>query len=720
MTLTASKETLDKCREIAGRFRHEQALNKGREIRDEWRKARGYVGHIDWLKNNERLLMALKNASECEQFIIPEQERLKLLWDEAGNETERAAREWQIDYVGEYLTRAASLAKERQRHFRTLTIFEEKERIRDIIHWFRYYAWGYDPRARTPLSVVPFELFPTQEKLVKWLDDSVFFRRTSGLIEKSRDEGATETIVRWGLYSWLFRDGFSMLLSTRKDDEVDSKTNQNTLFERIRYQIRLLPSWQLPAGFDPEKNMNSVMKLSNPANQNTLLGEAPVENMGRGGRVTCAMLDEFAFWPFAGYPQYRSLSQTTDSLIVPSSVAGRLNQYADLAFDGVTPKFTMDWRDNPFKDKRWYDSLPYGYISPKMSRTTIAQEVDRNYDAAQPGKVWDCPEPYVFITLDEFLEPFIEAGLGHKFFDERDRFRIPPDWRSTRLHDYGQTPGHEWAYLLGSQPHARYPLHDSHFVFFGVNLEPTGLTTDDAVDQWRDYEKEIGLRDDDYRWITESGQPWSYHSHEQKDLRRVLLQTYGESWMAWDTDYETGIATIEDWWNPIDREKPNPFRPVLNGRCQLMFVAPNNEYQLAFNDRINQHFVTSSRTERGFMTLRKQISAYHYPETELGKAVKAMRPVKEFDDIIDCLRGYSVNWNRTPRALTETESISKYLVENTPEHVRGSELTDDQKVQRNLWVQQTYRQLQDEKKNSQGEGRHTGRSIDSWRKARRG
>jgi hypothetical protein len=630
------------------------------------------VGEVPWLRENEKLYSALVTASECEKHIEPEQARIHALLEKATTQEEQNARQFQIEYIENYLKRAARIAKDRLEYFRTLSnstaLKQEVERVRENkLHWFKYYGWGYDPRARTPLSTVPFELYPRQEELVIWLDDIVFNRRTSGLIEKARDEGATELIVRWGIHNWNFKEGFSMLLSSRTEDEVDTKKKRGTLFERMRFQIRLLPDWQLDRRFDKERHMLADKLIAHP-NGNELQGSAPVENMGRGDRVTCAMLDEFAFWRFAGYPQYRSLSQTTDSFIIPSSVAGKLNQYADVAFDGVTPKFEMDWRDNPFKDSRWYNALPFGYISPKMSRTTIAQEVDRDYDAAQPGKVWKPDETLVFMTLSEFLTPFDEAGMRHLFFNG-SKFRIPDRGQVTRTHDFGKSDGHDWGYLLGWQPKEAMPLSDTHFIFVARNLEPTGLTVDEAVSQWRGFESNLGLRDEGNNWQKGYPAPRSYHSHEQSELRKVLLNQYGENWIAWQTDYNTGITTIEDWWTPVDKEKPNPFRPQLRGRNRLVFVAMDGEYQLAYNERLNTHFVTMSVSEDGFLTARKQISAYHYAESELGKAVKDMRPVKEFDDIVDCIRGYSVMWNVDPQPQTRQERRESAL----PQHLQNRE-----------------------------------------------
>lgn len=616
-----------------------------------------------WLDTdeNEKLKTALTFAAGCERFIEPEQLRIRELLAKAKASEEIEARQFQLDYVERYLTRAALIAKERIAYFKKIVshtdiTVEQKRCETDIEHWFQYYAWGYDPRARTPLSVVPFSLYPRQKELVETLNDVVFNRKTSLAIEKARDEGATELIVRWGLHCWLYREGFSMLLSSRTEDEVDTKKKQGTLFERARFQIRLLPSWQRPLRFDINKDLLPDKLIANP-NGNALVGQAPTENMGRGDRVTCAMLDEFAFWRFAGYPQFRSMSQTTDSILMPSSVAGKFNQFADLTSDGVTPKFEMDWRDNPFKDERWYNALAYGYIGPKMSRTTIAQEVDRNYSASQPGKVWKCDEALTFITWSEFLLPFAKFGA---YFEREGQRCIPEDWRITRTNDYGQSEGHEWSHLVGAQPRANYPLNDTHFIFLARNLEPNGLITEQAVKQWREWEADLGLRDiKTHKWL--GPQPGNYNSHEQDELRRVLILQYGESWNPWKTDYETGIATIEDWWTPIDIDEPNPFRPGLQGRNRLIFVAPDGEYELAYNERLRQHFVTIAQTEAGFNLCRKQIDAYHYPQAELGKPVALMRPKKEFDDIIDCIRGYSINWNRTPIDLNIPEKVERAL-----------------------------------------------------------
>ena len=118
---------------------------------------------------NRQLLEALQNSIASREHIQPEIQRLRVLLEQATSDSEIAARNYQIEYVESYLTRAAVLGQKRLEHFRSLNtkpaVEKELARVkRDKKYWFEMYAWGYDPRARTPLSIVPFELFPTQKK----------------------------------------------------------------------------------------------------------------------------------------------------------------------------------------------------------------------------------------------------------------------------------------------------------------------------------------------------------------------------------------------------------------------------------------------------------------------------------------------------------------------------------------------------------------------------
>lgn len=623
---------------------------------------------------------ALENAIDGISLIDAQQNDLRELLEEDRQANRPKAwldgREYQIWLVEQQLKRAHDLAQERQNYLsqiRTANDVENelKKCAEDRQHWFKYYAWGFDPRPDSPLNTIPLDLFPFQQRYIDWLDYLVFRTRQSGVVPKSRDMGATEIALRWAVHNWLFRESFEVLLLSRTEDEVDSKNDVNTLFEKVRFQIRLLPEWMLPDGFSLDKGM-PYMLIKNPENESTFHGRAPTENVGRQLRTAAIIYDEHAFAPNGGYKQHTSLSSTSKSLIGLSSVGGRLNKFADLMTDNKTPQFVMDWREHPWKTEGWYNALSTGVFGVAMNEQQIAQEIDRDLDASQPGKVWKFKEEYLFMTWEEVVAAFDRFGFGDKFFAngearERGEYQVPEDWRWSRYHDYGQTPGHEWGYSVAARPSKFYPFYDTMFVFLALELKPTGLTTEQAVGQWREYEYQLGLRDKSYKF---KRTPWAAkNSHEQKDLRKVLYDDYGESWVDWDTDYIAGIETVQSWFNIVDATKPNPYRPELNGRCRVIFVAPNNEYQASFNERDGAWYLTNSRTERGYLTLRKQLGAYHYPEEERGKDVKKMRPAKQFDDVIDPIRAMAVDEMKAAE-MSKDEEIESRM----PEHLKQAEV----------------------------------------------
>lgn len=618
------------------------------------------------------LKAALETAVAAYKLIPPAQTELYVLLGKENDEIHRNARQYQIQLIEQQLTRASELAQKRLTYFDKIKtqqqVVAELQKCReDINHWFEYYAWGFDPRPDSPLNTIPFSLFAFQGRFIGWLDYVTFQTRQSGVVPKSRDMGATETALRWAVYNWLFKDGFEVLLLSRTEDEVDSKNDVNTLFEKARFQLRLLPQWMLPEKFNLDKDM-PYMLIKNPQNGSTFHGRAPTENVGRQLRVAVVIYDEFAFAPNAGYKQYTALSQTSKSIICISSVGGRQNKFADLMTDGKTPRFEMDWREHPWKTQDWYNALSTGVFGAVMDEQQIAQEIDRNLDASQPGKVWKFSEEYQFMTFGEVVSAFAKFGHREKFIDPHTgKYRIPYDWRWSRYQDYGQTRGHEWSYLIAAKPSEYYPYHDTVFVFLALELKPTGLTNEQAVGLWKDYEQRLGLRNYDG---TFHKRPWrSKNSHEQANLRKILLEEYGEYWDAWDTDYIAGIEQLQVWFNLIETNLPNPFRPELNGRSRIIFVAPDDEYKLAFNERESSYFLTNSKTEYGYLTLRKQLSAYHYPEEERGKDVKKMRPAKQFDDIIDALRALAVDEIQS-ELLTPQQEIEIRL----PDHLKDSEI----------------------------------------------
>lgn len=618
--------------------------------------------------------MALDTAASARELIEPAQERLRAQGLRDGTEIEIAARAYQLDLIAWQLDRAAEIAKKRLKYFeRIITpadIEAEHKRLADglegTLHWFEYYAWGYDPRPDAPLQVMPFGLFGFQENYIAWLENLVFDKRESGLVEKARDMGATVGALNWVIKQWRYREGFSAMLSSANEDLVDSKKDPDTLFEKVRFQLKLQPTWWLPEKFNLDRDM-PYMNIANPENGAVITGAAPTARVGRQRRRTVVLMDEFATWPFGGYPQYTALSQTARSLIMLATPEGRFNKYAEVRHSGVANVFTMDWREHPWKDKRWFDSLEFGYTGPPMSREQIAQEIERDYNASQPGKVFkQWREEYCLITWAELIEFYRKFRLEKNFFRDDGSFRVPRDWNWGRTHDHGQTPAHPWIVTHAARPRANYPLSDSVFVFSCHRITPDGAAVGEAQPQIEAIEKRLGFRDYLGRMVHKYS--FSENSHEAEQVRDTFLEEHGEVWTPWSTDYNVGIPQIQEWLMLIEPSRPNPFRPELRGRARIYFVADPGEYQMLFNEQSGNYYVTPSKTEAGFKLLREEMPAYHYPPEEAGKAARDMRPLKILDDTIDTLRGFATHWGPSVGAKTDAEKIEEALHPRLQEH----------------------------------------------------
>jgi hypothetical protein len=568
--------------------------------------------------------------------LIPEEvEKCRALAAEATDEIERAAYLWQADLVRWQIEQAAGVAAERLLLFDSLKTEADFERERakcaaDTLYWFKMYAWGYDPRS--VLKVQPFAPFPRQQDYLRWLDDTVVRRRKSGVVEKARDMGATVGALDWCAHKWLSVPGFSAFIVSSNEDLVDSSRDPDTLFEKIRFQLRLTPSWMLPRAFNLKRDM-PYMNIVNPETGATITGGAPTENVGRQRRATVVLADEFQGWAGGGFKQNTSLSQTSPSVVKLGTPYGTFNQYFKDTHEKGANVFVMDWRDHPWKDERWYASLPFGYVSNPMTKETIAQEVDRNYEASQPGRVFpQFRDTHTVITISE-LRAYLKK-YGIKIPDSGDSLaRMPAEWGLGRANDRGATEAHRNGWLWAATPKQGHPLEDARFIFREW-LAPIGSSLGEIARAVFDFERRDG-----------EGKPermkLSLNSHEAQGERDTYRKEYKLILHKWRTDYENGIAQLVDRFSLHDRDKPHPIRPQLMGRPKIYLVVADGQGELLPNG--SGWRVQAAKDSAGLINLRRQIVGYHYPPEEQGKPAGLMRPRKIDDDLIDPLRAFAVH-----------------------------------------------------------------------------
>lgn len=282
-----------------------------------------------------------------------------------------------------------------------------------IMHWMD----TYDPR-RADNKWIPFVFFKKQEQLIEFLL-SLDRDQECGLMEKSRDMGATWACCGYSIHAFLFNKDDSTGWGSRKEDLVDKSGDPDSIFEKLRLILKRMPDIFMPAGFNWARH-STFLKLVNPANGSTITGEAG-DNIGRGGRKTRYFKDEAAHYERPEKIE-AALGNNTNVQIDISSVNGLGNVFHRRRKNGImweqnpaTPLprgyvrvFIMDWSDNPTKSQEWYDSSKAKYEREGLAHI-FAQEVDRNYSAAVSNVV--IPGDWIRAAIDAHIHiPAIAAA----------------------------------------------------------------------------------------------------------------------------------------------------------------------------------------------------------------------------------------------------------------------------------------------------------------------
>jgi len=251
----------------------------------------------------------------------------------------------------------------------------------DVLYWFDRWVYTYDPRlvGKPGGAYVRFNLWPKQREVILWLKARMDAAE-EGLLEKSRDTGATYLTAGFALHQWRFNPGFKATFGSRKVDYVDKKDNPDSIFAKLRIMLRRLPPEMLPEGFNWSLHDN-YMRIVNHSNGSIISGEGG-EDMGRGGRSTFYVLDEAAFVPNADAVE-KALSGNTDCVIWVSSVNGMGNLFARKRHSIMKPHqiARLHWRDDPRKTEEWAKAKQASFSDP----TSWASEYDIDYTASVEG-----------------------------------------------------------------------------------------------------------------------------------------------------------------------------------------------------------------------------------------------------------------------------------------------------------------------------------------------
>jgi hypothetical protein len=319
------------------------------------------------------------------------------------------------DYAAVRAERAAQLARIRER----------PEVLEGLREHYRHNptafisTWGMtsDPRlvARGLPSEIPLILMPRQVELVEFIMQRLL-NRESGVVEKSRDCGASVIIAALAATLCLFTPGTVIGIGSRKEDALDRPGDPGALLYKVKHFLKNLPP-EFRGSWDESRHAQHLKVQFPESPGSAIVGEAG-DQIGRGQRFTLFLGDESAFWERAELID-RSLASATNTRIDVSTPNGRANSFAQKRFSGKVPVFTFRWQDDLRKDEAWYRQQV-----ETLDPITLAQEVDLNYDASVEGILLPAPWVQAAIGAHEKLgiEPSGERRAALDVADEgRDK-----------------------------------------------------------------------------------------------------------------------------------------------------------------------------------------------------------------------------------------------------------------------------------------------------------
>ena len=287
-----------------------------------------------------------------------------------------------VDWRKEIEKRSPSEAKQWQ-------IKEYRRCAEDKIYWFNNYVWTIDTR-RNP-SIIPFSLWPHQERLLNQLD-----KYQDLFIDKSRDMGISWTTMAWELHQCCYTKGFTALNLSRKESEVqDSGNTFHALHGRLLFIYSRLPDFLRPRIHNPflifgVPSMNSVIK-----------GESANPRAGRDTQYKFIFVDEAAHIECLD-EMWKGLRNASNTICLNSTPPGESvnNKFAEIReiADSGFVKMHFHWKEHPEKNDEWFKKK-----TASMNEEEIAQELEIGYDKAKTNRS--------YVEYDDGIHL-----LGHKVY----------------------------------------------------------------------------------------------------------------------------------------------------------------------------------------------------------------------------------------------------------------------------------------------------------------
>lgn len=318
----------------------------------------------------------------------------------------------------------------------------------DLLFFVNVFVFQINPKEKQNAKVGPFITYEFQDRallrMLFWIEDG-----RDGVIEKSRQMGASWMMVILFVWLWLFHDWQSLHFISRNADMVDSDKDESLYF-KIDFILKLLPDWLLP---DDWIKKRSDMLYQNFDLESSISGEASTGKAGVGGNKTAMGIDEYSQIE-DDYSVLHRTSNTTNCRIFNGTHLGTETAFFELTERVDMEKLVLHWTEHPVYNRGMYRFDPEAPTPDKIIRLDPTYDYPLDYPFVKDGLPTGGPRPGVrspwydeqarkkgsarAMAMDVDIDP---RGAVSQFFDAfmiqrlRGKDAMPPLWEGDLIFD---------------------------------------------------------------------------------------------------------------------------------------------------------------------------------------------------------------------------------------------------------------------------------------------
>ncbi len=443
--------------------------------------------------------------------------------------------------------------------------------VSNVLYFIDLFCYTKDPRRPIGEDIYPFICYPYQRDAILNIQAHIDTGHDL-LIEKSRDMGASWMILYVFLHKWLFEPGSDFRVGSRKEEYVDKINDIDTLIEKVRFTIKRLPLWMLPEGFDYDKHLG-FMRIVNPENNNTIIGESANPHFSSGGRRKAILMDEFSKWENSvAEAAWTATADASPCRLVCSTPVGSGNKFGQLALgtQETIDKLTLFWALHPEKNKNMY------YLSGETKIPVLEAQGGFNLwrQGIEVRSDWYDIEKARRSEQDLAQEINIDyLRSGHVFFDSKAIARQK-----------------EWTYQARAYPGQEIPRGK----FFRVNLV--------------DIDGKIELRDHAEGWLKIYELPYTGYQYTLgSDIAEGLAKSDESVIVIRDKSTRNVMAVANGLYNPDDMVEM--IRKASKYYNNALSAPENNNHGYSVVSDLKKTdcnlYSTKTRNEKGEVTSTK-------------------------------------------------------------------------------------------------------------------